>query len=163
MEDNMKINEVTVLIAEDDDGHAELIQDLLIEAGVHNPIVRFKDGQEALDFMKRKNGGANLEYGRAYLLLLDIRMPRKDGVEVLREMKSDASLKEIPIIMLTTTDDPREVQSCYELGCNCYITKPVEFEKFTGVLKRLGLFLLIAQIPKVRDLSQNRFAAQDKK
>jgi CheY-like chemotaxis protein len=154
----MKFNEVTVLIAEDDDGHAELIRDLLAEVGVNNPVIRFKDGQEALDFLKRKDGGSGmLEYGQPYLVLLDIRMPRKDGVEVLREMKSDPALKEIPVIMLTTTDDPREVQSCYELGCNCYITKPVEFDKFASVLKSLGLFLLIAQIPKVRNPAQHSF------
>jgi CheY-like chemotaxis protein len=142
-------NGVTILIAEDDDGHAELIQDLLVEVGVRNPLLRFHDGQELMDFLQNKGSFAGVENGRAYLLLLDIRMPRLDGVEVLRQMKADPRLKDIPVIMLTTTDDPREVQGCYRLGCNCYITKPVEFEKFSGVLKSLGLFLLVVQVPKV--------------
>lgn len=146
-----RFDDVTVLIAEDDDGHAELIHDLLREVGVQNPLIRFRDGQEVLDFLQDKGSGATLERGRSYLLLLDIRMPKVDGVEVLRFIKAEPSLKEIPIIMLTTTDDPREVQSCYQFGCNCYITKPIAFDQFTQVLKNLGLFLLIVKIPKVTD------------
>ena len=141
---------MTILIAEDDDGHALLMEELLRETGIHNPIRRFRDGQETLDFLHRAEGADGLESGRAYLLLLDIRMPRVDGVEVLRQLKADPRLREIPVIMLTTTDDPREVQSCYQLGCNCYITKPVEFSQFAGVLKSLGLFLMIVQVPRVQ-------------
>jgi CheY-like chemotaxis protein len=139
---------VTVLIVEDDDGHAELIQQVLCEAGVRNPTRRFADGQEVLDFFAARADTPD-PAPSAYLLLLDIRMPRLDGVEVLRRMKSDPKLKFIPVVMLTTTDDPREIQGCYELGCNCYITKPVEFEQFTTALKQLGLFLLIMQVPCV--------------
>ena len=138
-------SDVNILLAEDDDGHAELIKDLLIEVGVRNPITRFRDGQEVLDFLANPDSLRN----HSYLLLLDIRMPRVNGVDVLRHMKGDDLLKDIPVIMLTTTDDPREVQNCYQLGCNCYITKPVEFGQFTSVLKQLGLFLLIVQVPKL--------------
>jgi CheY-like chemotaxis protein len=141
-------NGVTLLIAEDDDGHAELIQELLREVGVRNPLVRFRDGQEVLDFFERR--AADLESTHsACLLLLDIRMPCVDGVEVLRRMKAHPTLKAIPVIMLTTTDDPREVQDCYELGCNCYITKPVDFGQFSAALRQLGLFLLILHLPRV--------------
>jgi CheY-like chemotaxis protein len=136
---------VTILLAEDDDGHAELIQELLVDVGVRNPLIRFHDGQEVLDFLKDK--AALVDH--SYLLLLDIRMPRVSGVDVLRHMKGDDTLKDIPVIMLTTTDDPREVQNCYQLGCNCYVTKPIEFEQFTSVLKQLGLFLLIVKVPKL--------------
>ena len=73
-------------------------------------------------------------------------MPKMDGIEVLRRMKSDDDLKEIPIMMLTTTDDPREVEACYKLGCNIYITKPIDFNKFTEMLTRLGLFIQIIKI-----------------
>lgn len=143
-------NEVTVLIAEDDDGHAELIIDNLREAGLTNPIIRFRDGQEALDFLTCAPGTAEVrQSSMAYLLLLDIRMPRVDGVEVLRRIKADPALHNLPVIMLTTTDDPREVANCYELGCSCYITKPVDYDRFSEMLNRLGLFLMVVQVPDI--------------
>lgn len=138
--------EVTILIAEDDDGHAELIREHLQDSGIHNPIIRFANGQEAWNFLSRSGPGAHRETKKAYLLLLDIRMPKIDGVEVLRRIKADADLRMIPVIMLTTTNDPREVQECYELGCNSYITKPVNYEHFAEALKRLGLFITIIQV-----------------
>lgn len=145
---------VTILIAEDDDGHAELISDNLVEAGINNPIIRFRNGQEALDFFFDESpsgpGCAALARripGRAYLLLLDIRMPKVNGVEVLRQIKADRRLKSMPVIMLTTTDDPREIQNCYALGCSCYVTKPVDYQQFSEMLKRLGLFLMVMQAP----------------
>lgn len=141
--------QVTVLIAEDDDGHADLITELLRDAGMRNPIVRFRDGQEVLDFLRDENGRTQLEHGRRYLLLLDIRMPRVDGVSVLRQMKAHPHWKGIPVIMLTTTDDPREVEECYAQGCNCYVVKPVDFNRFAAVLRQLGLFLMIVQLPSL--------------
>ncbi|MBI5745060.1 MAG: response regulator [Elusimicrobia bacterium] len=137
---------VTILLAEDDDGHAKLVQERLEGVGVANPVMRFKDGQETWDFLS----GTGIANGKAYLLLLDIRMPGLDGVEVLRRVKTDARLKTMPVIMLTTTDDPREISLCYELGCNNYLTKPVEFEKFAEVVKRLGLFLMILRVDKFK-------------
>lgn len=143
-------NEVTILIAEDDDGHAELIIDNLREAGLNNEIVRFRDGQEVLDFLTGPPDTlATRQSGIAYLLLLDIRMPRVDGVEVLRRVKADPELHKLPVIMLTTTDDPREVKNCYELGCSCYITKPVDYDRFSEMLNRLGLFLMVVQVPDI--------------
>lgn len=142
---------VTLLIADDDDGHAELIKDNLREAGLHNPIIRFRDGQETLDFFFAPSTGTmpRRENDKAYLLLLDIRMPKVDGVEVLRRIKDNPNLKNMPVIMLTTTDDPREIRNCYELGCSCYITKPVDYPCFAEMLNRLGLFLLVVQVPKL--------------
>lgn len=140
--------QVTILIAEDDDGHAELIRDILLEAGVRNPTRRFCDGREVLDFLLSQNAPGE-DGAPAYLLLLDIRMPRTDGIEVLRQLKAHSRLHAIPVIILTTTDDPREVQGCYALGCNCYVTKPVDFGQFRTALTRLGLFLLIMQVPQL--------------
>ncbi len=148
MSNDTSFENVTVLIAEDDDGHAELIKDLLIEVGVRNPIQRFCDGQELLEFLRGTQSCPPA--AGAFLLLLDIRMPRVDGIEVLRQMKSDDRLRAVPVIMLTTTDDPREIRSCYELGCNSYVTKPIKFEQFTSVLRQLGLFLLIVKVPELR-------------
>jgi CheY-like chemotaxis protein len=141
--------EVTILIAEDDDGHASLIAIALEEAGLANPVQRFRDGREALDFLQQRGTGPKRDSNKHYLLLLDIRMPRVDGVEVLRIIKQDATLRSLPVIMLTTTDDPREIQTCYDLGCNCYITKPVEFGAFSESLKRVGLFLKVVRVPQI--------------
>ena len=138
--------DVTILIAEDDDGHAELIRDHLREVGVRNPMLRFRDGQEVWDFLIQEGPGPVREPDRPYLLLLDIRMPRLDGVEVLRRVKADPALRPIPVIMLTTTDDPREIDECYHLGCNCYITKPVDFTRFAETLHRLGMFVLVIRV-----------------
>lgn len=134
--------ELIILIAEDDDGHAELIQEGLTEAGICNPILRFDNGEDIWNFIS----GNGREPSKSYLLLLDINMPRMDGIEVLRRMKVDELLKHIPVMMLTTTDDPREVETCYRLGCNIYITKPIQFDKFAETLRRMGLFIQIVKI-----------------
>jgi CheY-like chemotaxis protein len=141
--------EVIILIAEDDDGHATLIERNLKRAGVLNEIVRFKDGQETLDFLFGKAKGSKLKPETAYLLLLDIRMPKVDGIEVLRQVKSDDELKKLPVIMVTTTDDPREVELCHGLGCSNYITKPIDYDNFMNAVRQLGLFLLVVEVPKI--------------
>lgn len=141
--------EVIILIAEDDDGHATLIQRNLKRAGIVNEIVRFKDGREVLDYLFQKGDGATRRNDAAYLLLLDIRMPKIDGIEVLRQVKADDELKKIPVMMLTTTDDPREVEICHSFGCSNYVTKPIDYEKFVDAVRQLGLFLLIVQVPVI--------------
>ncbi len=138
--------DLIILIAEDDDGHATLIQEGLKDSGVCNPIIRFKNGIETWHFLTGSSEKENRDINKAYLLLLDINMPIMDGVELLKRIKSNAAIKDIPVIMLTTTDDPREVDACYKLGCNMYITKPVQFDKLTLILKRLGLFLQIVKV-----------------
>lgn len=138
--------ETIVLIAEDDDGHAELIKDGLEESGVCNEMIRFPNGEDVWHFLSGTGNQKVRDKNKHYLLLLDINMPKMDGIEVLERMKSDEELKEIPVIMLTTTDDPREVEACYKMGCNMYIAKPVDFVKFSETLKRLGLFIQIVKI-----------------
>ena len=141
--------EVVILIADDDAGHARLIEKNLARVGLHNPIERFEDGQQILDFLLRRGAGRKREPDTPYLLLLDIRMPKVDGVEVLRQTKEDSELRKIPTCMLTTTDDPREVERCHELGCNNYIVKPVDYEKFAEAIRQLGLFISLVQVPEV--------------
>ena len=139
-----QMEEVKIIIAEDDLGHATLIKKNLVRAGLTNEIIHFTDGQKTLDFLLRsKNGVAS------YLLLLDIKMPIMDGLELLQVLKSHEELKKIPIIIITTTDDPDEVQLCHRLGCNSYIAKPVDPNKFMEAIKQLGLFMKIVQIPKI--------------
>ncbi len=145
----MAAEPLTIVLAEDDDGHATLIQRNLERAGLANGFQRLKDGQEALDYIGGQGAYAGRQAaGDGILLLLDIKMPRVDGVEVLRQLKADPRTATIPVIMLTTTDDPREVQRCYELGCNVYITKPVEYPEFIEAIKRLGLFLQVVKVPR---------------
>lgn len=136
-----------VLLAEDDDGHASLIRRNLTRAGVINDIVHVRDGQEALDFLRGQGAYAGKPPNTPVLLLLDINMPRLNGTDALREIKRDPATAPIPVIMLTTTDDPREVQRCYELGCSVYLTKPVQYTEFVDAIKRLGMFLEIIKAP----------------
>lgn len=147
----MNSREIIVLIAEDDIGHARLIEKNLSRAGLHNPILRFENGQAILDFLFRRGGPPRRHPDTPYLLLLDVRMPQVDGVEVLRQLKQDSELRKIPVIMLTTTDDPREVERCHSLGCSSYIVKPVDYEKFAEAIKNLGLFLSLIQVPEIKD------------
>jgi CheY-like chemotaxis protein len=139
---------MNIVLAEDDDGHATLIQRNLERVGLVNGFTRLKDGQEALDFLLAQGAYAGRPVGEMTLLLLDINMPRVDGVEVLRRLKADERTAGMPVIILTTTDDPREIERCYRLGCNVYITKPVDYQAFIEAIHRLGLFLQVVQVPR---------------
>ena len=141
--------EVIILIVEDDAGHARLIEKNLTRAGLRNPIERFENGQAILDFLFRRGARGKRTPDASYLILLDIRMPRVDGIEVLRQIKSDGELRKIPVIMLTTTDDPREVERCHAIGCSSYIVKPVDYEKFAEAIKSLGLYISLVQVPEI--------------
>jgi CheY-like chemotaxis protein len=144
----MKKKEPIILIVDDDEGHAILIRDNLEAAGLSNRIEHFRDGQAVLDFFFGRSKVVATD-GETYLLLLDIRMPKVDGIEVLRQLKADPALSKLPVIMLTTTDDVREVERCYELGCNVYIQKPVDYDRFAEAIKRLGLFVTLLLVPHV--------------
>ncbi|HEY0257495.1 MAG TPA: response regulator [Candidatus Methylacidiphilales bacterium] len=140
-----------ILIVDDDEGHALLVRDSLQEAGLSNSIEHFADGQTVLDFFFHRGPGPYMEPGQAYVVLLDIRMPKVDGVEVLRQIKADPKLHKLPIIMLTTTEDPREVTRCHELGCNVYLQKPVDYGKFAEAMRRLGMFITLLLVPPVTE------------
>ena len=139
----------TILIVEDDEGHAILIRENLEMAGLKNRVMHFRDGQAILDFFLDAKGKPVRSHDGSYLLLLDIRMPKVDGIEVLRRLKADADLRKLPVIMLTTTDDAQEVRRCHELGCNVYIQKPVDYDKFAEAIRRLGLFMSLLLVPTV--------------
>ncbi len=141
--------EVNLIIAEDDEGHASLIMKNLKRAGFKDNFLHFRDGQEVLDFLFLKGEGVHRTFGKSYLLLLDIRMPKVDGIEVLRQIKKDPELCKMPVIMVTTTDDPREVDHCHKLGCSIYVAKPVDYERFVDAIKKLGLFLTVIKVPKI--------------
>ena len=135
----------TILIVDDDEGHAILIRENLEAAGVPHRIEHFRDGQAVLDFFAARRPTPP----GAYIVLLDIRMPKVDGIEVLRRIKADPDLRMLPVIMLTTTDDIREVQRCHQLGCSGYIQKPVDYDKFADAIRRIGLFVPLLLVPRI--------------
>ncbi len=134
-------NNPVILVAEDDVGHFELIKRNLWRSCVENEILYFKDGQEIIDFLFKTGQGQIREDSVRYILLLDIRMPKVDGREVLKKIKADEELKNIPVIMLTTTDNASEIELCYNLGCNFYMVKPVDYNRFMAAVENLGNFL----------------------
>jgi CheY-like chemotaxis protein len=140
-------NAPVILIVEDDEGHAILVRDVLETAGLSNGIVHFRDGQSVLDFLFGDGATPPSHNGHTYVVLLDIRLPKVDGIEVLRRIKSDPELRRLPVIMLTTTDDAREVDRCHQLGCSVYIQKPVDYERFVEAVRRLGLFITLLLVP----------------
>jgi CheY-like chemotaxis protein len=138
---------LVILLAEDDEGHAALVRRNLKRAGIANTIVHVPDGRAALDFVRCEGEHAERTQNVPLLLLLDINMPRLDGIEALRQLKADEETKRVPVIMLTTTDEPREIARCYDLGCSVYIAKPVEYDRFVEAIRQLGLFLQVVQVP----------------
>ena len=137
----------TILLVEDDPGHARLIERNLRRALITNAIVTLGDGQQAVDYLFREHTYAGATHALPLLLLLDLNLPGLDGIQVLTRLKADTRTRHIPVIILTTTDEPYEIQRCYELGCNVYLTKPVEYEQFAEAMRKLGLFLSIVQLP----------------
>jgi CheY-like chemotaxis protein len=142
--------EPVILIVEDDEGHAILIRQNLEAAGLSNQMKHFRDGQAVLDFFYKSSEPRASMPEHMYLVLLDIRMPKVDGIEVLRRLKSDPELRKLPVIMLTTTDDVREVERCHQLGCNVYIQKPVDYDRFADAIRRLGMFVTLLLVPPVK-------------
>jgi CheY-like chemotaxis protein len=139
---------VTIIMIEDDEGHARLIQKNIRRAGVTNEITAFQDGTSALAHLLGPDGSGRVSAGRPLLILLDLNLPDMTGVDILKIVKENESLKRTPVVVLTTTDDQREIQRCYDLGCNVYITKPVNYEGFSNAIRQLGLFFSVIQVPE---------------
>lgn len=139
--------EVTIVMIEDDEGHARLIEKNVRRAGVNNEIVPFTNGTAALDYILGADRSGDPSQGRYLLILLDLNLPDMSGIDILEKVKSNQHTKRLPVVILTTTDDEREIQRCYDLGANVYITKPVEYESFANAIRQLGLFFSVMQIP----------------
>ena len=140
-------SEVTILLVEDDPGHALLIEKNLRRFNLSNDIIRAEDGRKALDFIFSEGEYENLERPSSILVLLDLNLPVVDSYQVLKRIKEDEKTKKIPVIILTTSDSPAEANRCYEMGCNVFITKPVDYQKFTEAISSLGLFLSVITVP----------------
>jgi CheY-like chemotaxis protein len=142
--------QIQILLVEDDDGHARLIERNLRKVSLINPIDRVVDGQEAIDYLRNQGRYADMRtYPRPKLILLDINLPRLDGIEVLERIKSDSDLCALPVIMLTSTDTQSEIDRCYRAGANGYVAKPVNISTLGEKLNRLGMFLEIVELPEV--------------
>ena len=140
---------VTIIVVEDDPGHARLIERNLRYSNITNEIVKLNDGQEVLDYLFCEGKYEDLEHNSSFLVLLDLNLPVLDGFQVLKRMKSDDRTRHIPVIMITSSDDSRDVAKCYELGCNVFLTKPlVDYEQFSEAIRKLGLFLSVVKVPR---------------
>jgi CheY-like chemotaxis protein len=137
----------SVLMAEDDDGHAMLVRRSLRRAGLERDPVRVRDGQELLDYVYHRGPWSNRARHESLAMILDLNMPRLDGTEVLRRLKNDQELARIPVFVLTTTDNPAELDRCYALGAAACLVKPVDYGAFGDMIRRLAEFLLTARLP----------------
>ena len=141
---------VNIVMIEDDEGHARLIEKNIRRAGILNDIRHFTDGTTALEYLFNDKAGP--AHNGPALVLLDLNLPDMSGTDILTRIKSaDGALKRTPVVVLTTTDDSREIQRCYDLGANVYITKPVNYENFAQAIRQLGLFLSVIQVPDLGD------------
>ena len=140
--------EVTIVMIEDDEGHARLIEKNVRRAGVNNEIVPFTNGKSALDFILGPDRSGTVSKDRYLLMLLDLNLPDTSGIDILEQIKSNEYTKRMPVVILTTTDDEREIQRCYDLGANVYITKPVDYDGFANAIRQLGLFFAVMQVPE---------------
>ena len=138
---------VEILLVEDNPGDVRLTEEVLMEGKVRNNLQVVEDGVEAMAFLRRENNYA--EAPRPDLILLDLNLPKKDGREVLQEIKEDGEFKCIPVVVLTTSEADEDILRSYDLAANCYITKPVDLDQFIRVIKTIETFwLTIVKLPK---------------
>lgn len=147
---NQLARPVNIVMIEDDAGHARLIEKNIRRAGVHNEIVEFANGTEALRYLLGPDGSGLESSGRHQLILLDLNLPDMTGIDILQKLKANEHTRRSPVVVLTTTDDSREIQRCYDLGANVYITKPVNYEAFANAIRQLGLFFAVMQVPEAQ-------------
>lgn len=141
--------DVSIVMIEDDEGHARLIEKNIRRAGVDNEIVGFDNGTAALKHLLDDSHARSSSRGPRSLILLDLNLPDMTGVDILRRLKATERTRRLPVIILTTTDDRREIAKCYDLGANVYITKPLNYDSFANAIRQLGLFLSVMEIPEV--------------
>ncbi|MHC4103699.1 MAG: response regulator [Planctomycetota bacterium] len=143
--------EANILIAEDNKKHFELIRKNLLMAGVCNKVLNFADGREIVNFLFDMNEGFERQHNfHEYILLLNLNLPKVDGVKVLQKIKQDMQFRKIPVIILTATDDQNIIDRCYNLGCSTYIVKPAEHQDFEETIQKLGCFLSVVETTLIK-------------
>lgn len=141
-----------ILLAEDNPNDIELTLEALAEYNLANEVVVVRDGAEALDYLYRRGDYKLRTEGNPAVVLLDLKMPKVDGMEVLKQIKSDEGLKVIPVVVLTSSHEERDLVESYRLGTNAYVVKPVEFKEFVDAIRELGAFWAILNEPPVGSL-----------
>ncbi len=136
-----------ILLVEDDPRDVELILSTLCEYNLANEIAVARDGVEALDYLYRRAAFAQHPAGNPIVILLDLKMPRLDGVQVVQQLKADESMRLIPIVILTSSREARDLDECYKLGVNAYVVKPVRFTEFVEAIKQVGVFWALINEP----------------
>ena len=129
-----------ILLVEDDPNDIELTLTALDEYNLANEVVTARDGVEALDYLYRRGPFAQRPAGNPIVILLDLKMPRLDGVQVLRQLKADEQMRLIPVVILSSSRESRDLEKCYQLGVNAYVVKPVRFSEFIEAVKQIGVF-----------------------
>jgi CheY-like chemotaxis protein len=135
-------DEIEVLLVEDDPEEAEFTDTALRDGAVRNPIHLARDGEEALDFLFRRGQYHDREQGRPLLVILDLKLPRVDGIEVLRALRSHQELNNVPVVVLTSSREPTDISTCYQLGANSYLHKLPDFKRFCEAMRQLGAYWL---------------------
>jgi CheY-like chemotaxis protein len=143
------VEPVVIIMIEDDEGHARLIEKNIRRAGVTNEMVPFTTGLKALSYLLGPDASGKVHEGKHLLVLLDLNLPDMTGMDILARLRESKHLKRVMVIVLTTTDDPVEIQRCYDLGANVYVAKPMQYEKFVHAIQQLGLFLSVVAVPAV--------------
>jgi two-component system response regulator len=147
-----------ILLVEDSPRDAELILDALHENKLANEVMHVRDGADALDYLYRRGSFASRTDGQPALVLLDLKLPKVDGLEVLRQIKNDAALKVLPVVMMTSSREERDLVRSYELGANAYVVKPMKFQDFVEAVKQVsGFWAVLNEVPQ--SLSGNERAA----
>jgi CheY-like chemotaxis protein len=145
-----------ILLVEDDKRDLELTLIALERSQLANEVVVLRDGAQALDYLRREGGHAGRELGNPAVILLDLKLPKLNGLEVLKEVRDDPQLRSVPVVMLTSSQEESDVVRSYELGVNAYVVKPVIFEQFVSAIADLGVFWAVLNEPPPGSLRASR-------
>lgn len=143
-----------ILLVEDDPYDVELTLNAFEQNKLLNDVMVVNDGEEALNYLYRRNKFQNLQNGNPAVILLDLKMPKVDGIEVLKQIKSDEKLKTIPVVVLTSSRESRDLEECYKLGVNAYVVKPVQFNDFINAVKDTTLFWALINEPPLSSIKK---------
>ncbi len=145
-----------ILLVEDDPNDVELTLSALAENGLANEVVVTRDGEQALDYLFRRGAYASREEGNPTVMLLDLKLPKVDGMEVLKRVKAEPHLKTIPVVVLTSSREEQDLVRSYNSGTNAYVVKPVDFHEFVEAVRELGLFWTVVNQPPPGSASQGQ-------